>query len=157
MKKILILIIGLTVFSNTSFTALAVSGECENPCPSGQTCDFETETCKNLTEVLTKRYGDNTKSPDTPLKEDPAGNVKDLPDVSLESIMATIIKALLGWSMIFTIVAIVVSAMYYLISQGKEENVSKAKNIILYLVIGMAIMAGAYGIISGITQFNFFQ
>lgn len=34
---------------------------------------------------------------------------------------------------------------------------TKAKDIILYLVIGMAIIAAAYGIVAGITQFNVFS
>ena len=81
----------------------------------------------------------------------------NLPKVSIENFYATIIKTLLGWAMLITLAAIVVAAIYYLKSRGKEEDISKAKDIILYLAIGMAIMAGAYGIVSGLVQFEFFE
>lgn len=81
----------------------------------------------------------------------------NLPKVSIENFYATIIKTVLGWAMLITLAAIVVAAIYYLKSRGKEEDISKAKDIILYLAIGMGIMAGAYGIVSGLVQFEFFE
>lgn len=126
----------------TAFAAKACTQKSE--CSSSEICD--NGTCKNLIDTLTQRNEDK-----------PAENVKNLPDISLESFGATVVKSLLGWSMLFTIAAIVVAAFYYLIAQGKEEDLSKAKSIILYLIIGLAVMAGAYGIVAGITQFNFFK
>lgn len=81
----------------------------------------------------------------------------NLPKVSIENFYTTIIKTVLGWAMLITLAAIVVAAIYYLKSRGKEEDISKAKDIILYLAIGMGIMAGAYGIVSGLVQFEFFE
>jgi len=83
--------------------------------------------------------------------------VQNLPDITPQQIIASIIKTILGWSMLIALAAIIVSAIYYLNARGKEEDISKAKNIIIYLIIGMAIMAAAYGIITGIAQFKFFQ
>lgn len=84
-------------------------------------------------------------------------NIGNLPDVSFESVASTVIKAVLGWAMLLTIIALVVAAIYYLQSQGQEEDITKAKNILIYLVVGMLIMAAAYGIVSGISKFQFFQ
>lgn len=83
--------------------------------------------------------------------------VGNLPKVSIENFYATIIKTVLRWAMLITLAAIVIAAIYYLKSRGKEEDISKAKDIILYLTIGMGIMAGAYGIVSGLVQFEFFE
>lgn len=88
---------------------------------------------------------------------DAAEIVEGLPVVTIEVAIATTIQTILGWAMLITIIAIVVAAIYYLKSQGKEEDLSKAKNIIVYLIVGMAIMAAAYGIVTGIAEFDFFR
>ncbi len=83
--------------------------------------------------------------------------VGDLPILPTQNIVGTAIRAILGWSMLFTIIALVVAGIFYLTSQGKEEELSKAKSVIIYLIIGMAIMAGSYGIVIGLSQFDFFE
>lgn len=108
--------------------------------------DSPNGVCKSMTDALTQRP---SKNPD-------AKAVNALPDVSLEGGMTLAIKAMLRSAMYLTIIAIVVAAIYYIISRGKDEDMTKAKDIILYLVIGMAIIAAAYGIVSGVAQFNVF-
>lgn len=83
--------------------------------------------------------------------------VNALPKSSVENILTTIIKTILTGAMILTTIALIVTGVYYLISQGNEEQVNKAKDIILYLVIGIAIMAGSLGIVTGIVQFKFLE
>ena len=83
--------------------------------------------------------------------------VSGLPELSAENAVAEFIKLILEWSMAITLVAIIVAAIYFIISRGKEEDITKAKDIMFYLVIGMAIMSAAYGIISGLAQFEFFE
>ena len=90
-------------------------------------------------------------------REDPSILISQLPDVTMEEGIAVVIKTILSWAMLFTIIGIVVAAIFFLVSQGKEENITKAKDIIVYLIIGMVIMASAYGIITGISQFDFFR
>lgn len=151
MKKLILLTISLTITMSTMMANIATTEALtctqKSDCPNKEICD--NGTCKNLIDTLTQKP--NSSDPNQTTK-----NIQNLPDVTLESVGATVIKTLLGWSMLFTIIAIVVAAMYYLTAQGKEESLSKAKSIILYLVIGLAVMAGAYGIVTGITQFNFF-
>ena len=89
-------------------------------------------------------------------KYEELGEVANLPEVTDTALMTTVIKTILGWAMLLTIAGIIVASIYYLTSRGKEEDVTKAKDIIIYLVVGMAIMAAAYGIVSGIAQFEFF-
>ena len=115
-------------------------------------------------------YAENTDKPnidklipkESPLTDQGFGTkelkaIKSLPNRSAEQIIGTAVLTILEWTFILTVIAIVVAAIYYLISRGNEEDVTKAKNIILYLVIGMAIIAASYGIIAGITQLNFFE
>ena len=132
MKKLLTkLALAITMFSTLSLSALAVTAD---------------ELVPRITET----------DPEIAEKYDEVNAIANLPAVTIERGIGDAIKAILGWSMAFTIVAIVVAAMYYLISQGNDDDISKAKTIILYLIIGIAIMAAAYGIITGITQFDFF-
>jgi hypothetical protein len=83
-------------------------------------------------------------------------NVAGLPEVTLESAISVTIETILAWAMLLTLVAIVVAGIYFIQSRGTEEDITKAKDIILYLVIGMAIMAASYGVIAGLSQFKFF-
>lgn len=92
---------------------------------------------------------DITEYPDT-------GYVKNLPKVDEFSFITSVIKTILGWSMILVLSALVIASINYLLARGQEEKITKAKQIIIYLLVGMAIMAAAYGIIAGFTQFEFF-
>lgn len=83
--------------------------------------------------------------------------VSDLPEVTIEEAITTTIKTILAWSMSIALITIVFIGIYYLKSMGTEEDLSKSKNMIIYLAIGMAIMAAAYGVIVGISQFDFFK
>ncbi|MBI4234841.1 hypothetical protein HY604_00920 [Candidatus Peregrinibacteria bacterium] len=88
---------------------------------------------------------------------DELGVVSDLPEVSIEEAITVTIKTILAWSMLLALITIVFIGAYYLKSMGTEEDLSKAKNMIIYLAIGMAIMAAAYGVVVGISQFDFFK
>ena len=80
----------------------------------------------------------------------------DLPDVTIEAAIATVVKTILGAAIILTIIAIVVAGLYFIIGEGEEEDVTKGKKIIKYLAIGMFIMSAAYGVVVGISKFEFF-
>ncbi len=82
---------------------------------------------------------------------------KDLPDLGINEAISKTIKIILAMTMSLTIVALVIAGIFYMISEGDEEDVGKAKSIIVYLVIGMAIMAAAYGVTSGISKVDFFN
>lgn len=161
MKKIILIIISIFIslmtFSGLVFAAKELGDECKTSadCNPGLTCrqlgyndkDGALFYCEDLVNALTIR-------PDTSKSD--AKQVANLPDVSLEGGMTLVIKTILKSAMLLTIIAIVVAAIYYIISRGKDEDMTKAKDIILYLIIGMAIIAAAYGIIAGVTQFNVF-
>lgn len=83
--------------------------------------------------------------------------VAQLPDLTVESAITSVIKTILGWSIIIALIALLVAAAYYLIAQGQEDNLGKSKDIIVYLIIGLAIMASAYAIVTGILKFKFFE
>ena len=81
----------------------------------------------------------------------------DLPDLSLAEFLSVGIRTILAWSMLLTIVALVVSGIFFLTAESKDEQIAKAKTIIVYLLIGLIIMASAYAIIVGLSRFNFLE
>lgn len=82
--------------------------------------------------------------------------VGDLPEVTAEGAVTIAIQTVLGWAMLLALVAIVVASIYYIKGEGEEEQIAKAKRIIVYLVVGMIVMAAAYGIVTGAARFQFF-
>jgi len=103
-----------------------------------------------IEELLPVNTTINTNTPNT--SEQKAYD--DLPHLSPEELGTSIIKTLLAWSIIFTVIAIVVAGVYYLTSEGEEDKVTKAKSIIIYLIIGAVVMGAAYGVVTGLSQLN---
>lgn len=106
----------------------------------------------DVDKELVPRLGDNLGEAFEELKV-----VSDLPEVTIEEAITTTIKTILAWSMLIALITIVFIGIYYLKSMGTEEDLSKSKNMMIYLAIGMAIMAAAYGVVVGISQFDFFK
>jgi hypothetical protein len=153
MKKLLkLIIISLILSLYVSGATHAYGTNCEKDadCTEGLQCIYG--KCDEAVRSLLPRPGEFDKKSNNELKA-----IGSLPEVSAESLIKTVIKTILGASMLLTLIAIVFAAVYYIKSQGQEEDISKAKNIILFLIIGMVIMAGAYGIVSGVIQFKFFD
>ena len=98
---------------------------------------------------------DNKGSAEKGIGNDQLKAVEALPKISAEQIISVAILQILEWTFVLTVIAIVVAAIYYIIGRGNDEDITKAKNIILYLIIGMAIIGASYGIIAGITQLTF--
>lgn len=158
--KILSFIITATIlFTGLTSAANAENGEAEEEttaieCEKDADCPDATpycvdDKCRSPMYLITKR--------EAAPGDDPAGIFAGLPEVTIEQAVATAIRTILGAAMLLTIVAIVVAALFYLKSQGRDEDLTKAKTIIVYLLIGLAIMAAAYGIVTGITEFDFFE
>lgn len=145
MKKFITTILALSITMNIfSLTAFAI-------------CETDAEgNIIDMGDCLYPRPGE--AGYDLPYREisDDLKAVGDLPNVDTQGFFVTSIKFILSGAMLLTIIALVVASIYYIMSRGEEEAISKAKNIILYLIIGIAIMAASYGIVAGIVQFEFF-
>lgn len=155
MKKLLLIIISL-ILSSTLLLGVA-HGADKDPAEAEKfvKCTKDSE-CPGDDIKCLEGYCINVKDIMF-YRPDAVPEVQALPDVTQENLFKTIFKTILGASMIITIAAIVVAAVFYIISQGNDEDISKAKNIILYLIIGLVIMAAAYGLVSGVIQFDFFK
>ena len=134
-----------------SSTAYAVGLDCtkDSECPGNELCQYN--KCVSATDGLLPKPNGSGETYNA------TKTLQNLPSVSSSEVIAKIIKNVLGFSMSMTLIALVVAGIFYITARGDDEQITKAKNIILYLVIGMAVMAASYGIVAGITQFQFFQ
>lgn len=146
-KKLLLFSVIMTA---TFFSSATLYADCGTGCADGLIC--YQDQCVEQIDILTQGLDQNQKpsSPEIEVYE-------QLPDVSGEDLVASIIKTILGWTMILTIAAIVVAGFFYVISGGEDDDITTSKNILKYLIIGVLIEAGAYGIVAGIIQFDFFK
>ncbi|MBI5152007.1 hypothetical protein HZA39_00570 [Candidatus Peregrinibacteria bacterium] len=78
---------------------------------------------------------------------DVGGKAEDFP-----KFYAAVTKILLGAASVLVVVGFFSAGVVYLSAQGNEETIKKAKNILLYTLLGILIIAAAYGITYGIAQ-----
>jgi len=82
---------------------------------------------------------------------------KNLPKASLNQLFTTSIKTVLFIAGSLLTIGLVVAGIMFLTSSGNEENQTKAKKMLTYLGIGIAIISVSYALISGIMQINLFK
>ena len=64
----------------------------------------------------------------------------------------TILEIVLGISGGIAVLILMIAALKYVTSQGDPAAVAKAKNTIIYTLIGLAVIAGAFGIVSFVVK-----
>ncbi|MDQ5963806.1 MAG: hypothetical protein QG629_889 [Patescibacteria group bacterium] len=72
---------------------------------------------------------------------DPASNLRDVALVTVFGVLGAV-----------SMLMIVIGGVRYILSQGNPEAMSKAKNTIMYALIGLVISLSAFGIISLIVK-----
>ncbi len=91
-----------------------------------------------------------------PRVSDNLNYVDNLANKDEKSVISKIIQDILFIGASLTVIAIIVTGIFYIFSMGNEEQMTKAKDIILYTVIGLVIISVAYGIVVGVTKLQFF-
>ncbi|MFA5947958.1 MAG: hypothetical protein WC806_03230 [Candidatus Gracilibacteria bacterium] len=83
--------------------------------------------------------------------------VKNLPDVqSIPQAIGTLIKFALKWATFLVLISIVFAGIIYILGMGQDEDIGKAKNIFINLIIGLIIMSASYALVVGVSKFNVF-
>lgn len=78
-----------------------------------------------------------------------SGSLNNLPTASANDIMANVLYLVYTVAGITAVITVIIAGYMYTISGGNPAEVEKSKNAILYAVIGLIIIAGAFVI----TQF----
>ena len=66
-----------------------------------------------------------------------------------------VIKIMLGLAGTLAFISFTVGGVMLVVAHGNEEMETTAKNIFLYSVIAMVVIAGAYGVIYGVLTLRF--
>lgn len=97
---------------------------------------------------------------ETPGVTDPTTTdyVASLPEDSYPGhIFSQVIFYILVLANILSFIVFVVSGVLMVASQGNDEGLGKAKNMITYALIAVVVSATALAIVTGITKINFFS
>lgn len=73
-----------------------------------------------------------------------AYSIPGIPKVSTDNAMGSIIGGVLALGGVLCIVFIIISSIQYIISMGDASKIKKAKDGILYSVVGLVTMAVAF-------------
>ncbi len=89
-----------------------------------------------------------------------SGNTTDyisaLPEGNSEEVIAKIVYFILIVANILAFVSFIVAAVYMLMSQGNDEDLSHAKRMFNYTIFAMIICATALAFVMGITKLQLF-
>lgn len=83
--------------------------------------------------------------------------VQQLPSGSWQAILGGAVRIILGITGSLALIAFTVGGVMLVTAQGSEDRVDKAKKILLWSVLALAVIAGSYAIVLGVTQLEFFQ
>ncbi len=72
-------------------------------------------------------------------------------------LVADAIKLLLGITGALTMIAFTVGGVMMVTNHGNEDQVTKAKQILIWSVVALVIIAASFAIVTGITQFVYFS
>lgn len=73
---------------------------------------------------------------------------------TFSDIFGGIAKLILGVATIGIFVGLVVAGVFLVVGQGEEGSITKVKSIVMYLLIGVVILAASYAIVTGISRIN---
>ena len=71
-----------------------------------------------------------------------------IPNTNFDLLVKNAISSILGLSGILALFAFIYGGIYWLISMGDTNKITKGKNIMLWAVAGLAIIFGSYAIIT---------
>lgn len=81
-------------------------------------------------------------------------NYGNLTGASWTQIVASVIKTILFVAGALVMVGLLVVGAMFMTGSSNEENITKARKILIYLVIGIILISVSYAVVSGISQFN---
>ncbi|MCD6109913.1 hypothetical protein J7J83_04110 [bacterium] len=110
-----------------------------------------TVNAPNIDNLLYKFETEGTDNPTT------TDYIASLPDDDAGFILGQITYYALVVTNILAFISFLVAGIFMIISQGNDENLTKAKSILTYTVLAMAIAAVSLAIVTGVTHLNFFH
>jgi hypothetical protein len=100
--------------------------------------------------VATEAMSEVNKIMVLPIKPEP------VPDPSLFGLLAQIVRLLFRFAWVVVFVSLTVSGIYFVISFNNEERITKAKDMIIYSLVGFAFVTLAFALVKAVTDIDFF-
>lgn len=123
--------------------------------------------------ILLLAFGLNLNSPLTFAQADPADEifhattvqnkgskidyVQQLPGGDWQSILTSVIKFVLGITGTLALISFTVAGVLFLTARGEEDQITKAKNLLIWSIAALGIIAVSYAIVLGVSQLKFFS
>jgi FtsH-binding integral membrane protein len=162
-KTITFAIVGLLI-AMLSYTIVAIisSIQLDNPPPtetsSAETSSIFIKTAHAQSLLPKIEYPEEAYDPETgEAKPSKIAMVGLLPSGEWQVILGNAINIILGITGSLAIIAFTVGGIMMIVTQGNEEEFTKGKNIVVWAIIALVIIATSYAIILGVTQLQFFQ
>lgn len=67
------------------------------------------------------------------------GAISSAPDIPIETVLEKISGWLLGFLVAFATLMLIVAGFYFVTSQGDPEKIKKAKNFVLWALVGLGV------------------
>jgi|GEM_PF-4591496 len=81
-------------------------------------------------------------------------NYANLTNASWTQIVASVIKTMLFVAGSLVLIGLLIVGAMFMTGASNEENITKARKILIYLVIGIILISVSYAVVSGISQFK---
>lgn len=86
--------------------------------------------------------------------KDELTNYSNLTSASWTQIVTSVIKTILFVAGALVMIGLLIVGAMFLTGSSNEENITKARKILIYLVIGIILISVSYAVVSGISQFD---
>lgn len=83
--------------------------------------------------------------------------VASLPEADWKVFIGNAVRMILIVANILAFISFIVAGIFMIMSQGNEEDLTKAKRMFVYTILAMIICATALALVAGITGFQFFN
>ena len=87
--------------------------------------------------------------------QDELVNAENLPAGDIPVVFSIIADILLGITGSIAMVALIYTGILYVTARGDDTQLDKAKNILLYIIVGLVVIAASYANILGISSLSF--
>ncbi len=83
--------------------------------------------------------------------------IKNLPSGDWQTILTQIIKFILAITGTLALISFTYAGIIFLTGRGEEDQLSKAKKLLIWTIAALGIIAVSYAVVLGISQFKFFS
>lgn len=105
-----------------------------------------------LALILVNSFGADIVMAQAIVDEDQPGIIRALSggQTGIRGIVLTIINFFLGFLGLLAVVMVIYGGFLYVSSAGNEENVNKAKKILLYAVVGIIVIIVSFALVNSL-------